>query len=456
MNSIVKHIEAGNTAAPTYPAEVEGALSPAQVTNQIVMIQSVMRANMREGEHYGKIPGTGKDAKPTLLKSGAEKLALLFRLAPEYDIKVIDLAKEGLGPPGHREVQITCRLTQISTGRYYGSGVGSCSTLESKYRYRNDTVYDAEGKPLEVPGKYWQSRNPELLGGVDCRPIKKEGKWVIVRRGEVVDIGDVYNTVLKIAKKRAYIDAILSATAASDIFTQDVEDFVPSEESKPRRVEEEAVAPAPERRETITGTVTGASTSQYKGKTYYCAQLGDDNLITGETELGLALVSAQGLEIEAVCAPRPNKGPHHYKVLSLTYLEPVTDAPSDELDHDDADAQEPEHHAAAAEPSSEQIESIPASKRRPRKTGERQTENSPEPPPAAEKAELVAKIKVKLETDRIPVAAFLDLMQRNRFLPKDIERPNLEDVESEGLTVALQVWDRDIKPRLASKPTTQA
>jgi hypothetical protein len=99
----------------------EGALSPAQVTEQIQMIQAVMRQNMREGEHYGKIPGTGKDAKPTLLKSGAEKLALLFRLAPEYDVKVIDLAKEGLGPPGHREVQVTCKLVQISTGRYYGA-----------------------------------------------------------------------------------------------------------------------------------------------------------------------------------------------------------------------------------------------------------------------------------------------------------------------------------------------
>jgi hypothetical protein len=154
----------------------EGAMSPAQVTEQIKMIQAVMRQNMRDGEHYGKIPGTGKDAKPTLLKSGAEKLALLFRLAPEYDIKMIDLAKEGLGPPGHREVQVTCKLIQISTGRYYGSGVGSCSTLESKYRYRNDAALGEDGKPREVPGKYWQNRDPELLGGADCRPTKKDGR----------------------------------------------------------------------------------------------------------------------------------------------------------------------------------------------------------------------------------------------------------------------------------------
>jgi hypothetical protein len=33
------------------------------------------------------------------------------------------------------------------------------------------------------------------------------------------------NTLLKMARKRALIDAILSATRASRIFTQDIEDF---------------------------------------------------------------------------------------------------------------------------------------------------------------------------------------------------------------------------------------
>jgi hypothetical protein len=35
---------------------------------------------------------------------------------------------------------------------------------------------------------------------------------------------DYYNTVLKIGKKRAQVDGILTVTAASDIFTQDIED----------------------------------------------------------------------------------------------------------------------------------------------------------------------------------------------------------------------------------------
>jgi hypothetical protein len=38
---------------------------------------------------------------------------------------------------------------------------------------------------------------------------------------------DVANTILKMAKKRAQVDAVITATAASDIFTQDIEDLPP-------------------------------------------------------------------------------------------------------------------------------------------------------------------------------------------------------------------------------------
>jgi hypothetical protein len=51
---------------------------------------------------------------------------------------------------------------------------------------------------------------------------------MIVRAGDKVEHdnpADYYNTVLKMAKKRAHVDAVLTATAASDIFTQDVEDM---------------------------------------------------------------------------------------------------------------------------------------------------------------------------------------------------------------------------------------
>ncbi len=187
------------------------AYSAADVLQQVGLIQDVMRAAMKDGEHYGTIPGCGD--KKTLKKPGAEKLGLTFRLAPEYQIETNDL------PNGHREHRITCTLRHITTGRQWGQGVGSCTSMESKYRFRMDDT----GRP--VPAKYWDTRDRSLLGGDRYVPKKKDGKWVILERVEHDNPADYFNTVLKIAKKRAHVDAILTATAASDIFTQDAEDI---------------------------------------------------------------------------------------------------------------------------------------------------------------------------------------------------------------------------------------
>jgi len=49
---------------------------------------------------------------------------------------------------------------------------------------------------------------------------------------------DLANTILKMANKRSLVAAVLNTTAASDIFTQDIEDipeFVPAERNEPKR-----------------------------------------------------------------------------------------------------------------------------------------------------------------------------------------------------------------------------
>jgi hypothetical protein len=193
-------------------------LSIKQIVGQVQLIQQVMREVMKEGEHYGKIPGCGD--KPALLKAGAEKLGMTFRLAPRFEIK------QSEHDNSHREYQVTCTLND----RY--QGVGSCSTLEGKYRFRTGPK-KSTGKP--VPKQYWDLRqsNPAqaqaLLGGKGFATAKEDGVWMICEQGEKVEHdnpADHYNTVLKMAKKRAHVDAILTATAASDIFTQDIEEIV--------------------------------------------------------------------------------------------------------------------------------------------------------------------------------------------------------------------------------------
>lgn len=199
-------------------------LQPSAVVEQVNKIKETMELAMEAGVHYGVIAA---GQKPTLLKGGAEKLNLLFRLRPVYDIRRTDYKG------GHREYEVVCSLFHIVTGTFLGQGVGSCSTMEKKYRYRHDTPEDT-GKP--VPKNYWKVRDNEpakaldLLGGKGFIAKKNESnQWTIHRfTGKVVenpDIADVYNTVKKMAKKRAHVDATLTVTAASDIFTQDLEDM---------------------------------------------------------------------------------------------------------------------------------------------------------------------------------------------------------------------------------------
>lgn len=197
-------------------------LTPDEIVEQVTLIQNIMKKTMLENVHYGIIPGCGD--KPTLLKPGAEKLSLTFRMAPKYDITINNLTN------GHREYEIVCNLYHITTGDFLGSGVGVCSTMESKYRYRNQNRICPEcDKEAIIKGK------EQYGGGWLC--FKKKGgcgtKWdngagIIesqsVGKTEYEDPADYYNTVKKMGKKRAHVDAVLTATAASDIFTQDIEE----------------------------------------------------------------------------------------------------------------------------------------------------------------------------------------------------------------------------------------
>jgi len=105
------------------------ALGVDEIIAQVRLIQEVMGKVMQEGEHYGKIPGCGE--KKTLLQPGAQKLTMTFRLAPEYQIQESNL--DG----GHKEYRVICTLKSIQSGTFVGQGVGCCSTMESKYRWRS-------------------------------------------------------------------------------------------------------------------------------------------------------------------------------------------------------------------------------------------------------------------------------------------------------------------------------
>lgn len=234
------HGFASNTTpeVPVRSLATQHELTVDDVIRQVVTIQQVMAKAMTEGEHYGVIPGMPAGTKPSLLKAGGEKLCLLFRLDPEYEIveKIVD------GP--HIAITSRCTLYHIPTSNRMGSGMGSCSTKESKYLYREakrkcpkcgeETIfrskYPPKDNPEGEPGWYCHQK----AGGCGRQFAAGDGAILNQKTGRIQnpDLADIHNTILKMSNKRAMIAAVLNVTAASDIFTQDLEDY-PMANDKP-------------------------------------------------------------------------------------------------------------------------------------------------------------------------------------------------------------------------------
>ena len=189
------------------------------VVARVEKVREVQRRIMKLGTHYGKVPGTDKDC---LLKPGAEILGLTFQLDPEFS-NVEHRDGE------HLESVVTCTLYHAPTGNRLGSGIGSCSTREKKYAWRNG---GAKCPSCGKEGSLLKSKkDPEWFcwrkkDGCGATFPEADQRITSQKVGRVPnpDLADNYNTVRKMACKRAHVAAILFVTCASEIFTQDVED----------------------------------------------------------------------------------------------------------------------------------------------------------------------------------------------------------------------------------------
>jgi hypothetical protein len=175
-------------------------MSALDIRAQVNTIQHVLREVMIENTHYGKIPGTNA---PSLFKPGAEKIMATFRLSADPEVT-------DLGDSDQIRYQVKVRLMSPS-GVFVGAGIGECSSNEEKYKWRKAVCVEEFN---------------------EATPERKREKWSRGKGGSTyrqqqirTEPADLANTILKMAKKRALVDAVLTATAASDIFTQDVEDL---------------------------------------------------------------------------------------------------------------------------------------------------------------------------------------------------------------------------------------
>lgn len=144
------------------PRELQATLQ------KIGAFQELVRTQLREGKDYGAIPGAGE--RKVLLKPGAEKITVLLGLRSRFEIvgKVEDFES------GFFAYMVRCSLV-APNGETVTEGLGQANTKERRY----------------------------------------------VRQ----DAFTLANTVLKMARKRALVDAALTVGSLSDLFTQDLEDM---------------------------------------------------------------------------------------------------------------------------------------------------------------------------------------------------------------------------------------
>lgn len=197
------------------PASMEAVEA---VVDRLRVVHELMRKAMTPSVDYGQIPGT--NSKPTLLKSGAEKLCVMFRLCPRYVT-----TKTFFGE--HMMVETTCTITNLD-GDTLGQASSVCSTKESKYAYRkSERTCPACGAAAIIKGKAeygggwlcftkkggcnakYADRHPDIIG----QPVG---------RVQNDDLADSYNTVIRIAEKRAYIAAVRLVTGTSSLFDEEV------------------------------------------------------------------------------------------------------------------------------------------------------------------------------------------------------------------------------------------
>lgn len=148
------------------------------------LLEAYIKERLTPGKHFYKMSG---DQKNSLTKEGAELICLPHGYKPAYHVD----AGPDQPPVDDTPYQITVRCTLMKGERFEGEGIGSASS----------------------------------------HITKKTGERIVRQR----DPGLRHNATLKMAEKSAYIAATLNATAASEFFTQDMEDDQEGEsDARPR------------------------------------------------------------------------------------------------------------------------------------------------------------------------------------------------------------------------------
>ena len=137
--------------------------------NKINAFHAIVKATLIPDVDYGIIPGT---TKPMLFKSGAENIMMLFGLLTNIEI-VTAIPAQLTRDTDFVSYTVKCRL--LKNGEIVSEGIGTCSSGEKKY--------------------------------------------------SKADALDIANTIMKMAAKRALVDAVLHIASLSAIFAEEAQDM---------------------------------------------------------------------------------------------------------------------------------------------------------------------------------------------------------------------------------------
>lgn len=203
-------------------AEVGGLLRPVESPADVLAAQEAIRdlveTALVEGRDYMTIPGTNK---PTLVKPGAERIQMAFGAFSDFEIvekeidhdREIHYSKEKWEEAEKPDDEVIERMKAAGTGRFRKSG--------------NQWVWQVKhSEPGVSYGLYRYVIRCRLISRASGVQIGSGIGVASTMESKYIDRPrDLENTIAKMAKKRAQIDAVLSTFGLSEMFTQDLDDM---------------------------------------------------------------------------------------------------------------------------------------------------------------------------------------------------------------------------------------
>jgi hypothetical protein len=190
---VAKAMEPFTPEAPGAALQYELQIDEARVKHAFALahiLTDVVVSRLERGTDYDVIPGTQQEA---LLDPGASTLMNVAGVRTRYGI--VQVREED---DGHVVLMVGCDLISISSEAHgdptvVASGIGAVSTHETKYAYR------------------WVE-DQDVPAGADRALLRTRQRDT--RRGPITqfrvpnpDLGDLWNTLVKMGAKRADVDA---------------------------------------------------------------------------------------------------------------------------------------------------------------------------------------------------------------------------------------------------------